>query len=43
MNRPRLEIAETLRQQISDTIGEIDAARLKVLKRITAQDSGAKG
>jgi hypothetical protein len=39
----RLEIAETLRQQIADTIAEIDAARLKVLKRVTAQNSDGKG
>ena len=32
----RLEIAETLRQQIADTIKEIEVTRLKVLKRITA-------
>jgi hypothetical protein len=36
----RLEIAETLREQIADTIGEIDAARLKVLKKIAATDEG---
>jgi len=36
----RLEIAETLRMQIADTIAEIDAARLKVLKRLPATDEG---
>jgi hypothetical protein len=33
----RLEIAETLRQQIADTVKEIEVVRLKVLKRITAE------
>jgi len=36
----RREIAETLRQQIADTIKEIDVTRLKVLKRIAATDPG---
>jgi hypothetical protein len=33
----RLEIAATLRQEIADTVKEIEVTRLKVLKRITAE------
>jgi hypothetical protein len=33
----RKQIADTLRQHIADTMKEIDVARLKVLKRITAE------
>jgi hypothetical protein len=33
----RLEIAATLRQQIADTVKEIEVTRLKVLNRITAE------
>jgi hypothetical protein len=33
----RLEIAETLRQQIADTVKGIEVVGLKVLKRITAE------
>jgi hypothetical protein len=32
----RLEIAETLKQQIADTIKEIEVVRMKVLTRLTA-------
>jgi hypothetical protein len=36
-DRPaRKQIADTLTQQIADTVKEIDVARLKVLTRITA-------
>ncbi len=34
----RKQIADTLRHQIADTLEEIEVARAKVLKRITAEE-----